>query len=197
MKGNSKKRKSHPNIHQLLKPFLGMGLVSEAIATELGYLTRDEGVARVRLTLETLLTHWPRDSHSGFMVHFTNRNWDALSEFSTIDTTELVLGALFAGNYFGNDISVMATILLESVKWSDAIKAADNPRIFPIVNANTGVFSGNIRPYNEYYLVAYLANLTSLANSKAKICTKFSKDYPNSLCICQSRATYNFIYRLF
>ena len=76
-----------------------MGLVSEAIATELGYLTRDEGVARVRLTLETLLTHWPRDSHSGFMVHFTNRNWDSLSEFSTIDTTELVLGALFAGTY--------------------------------------------------------------------------------------------------
>ena len=74
-----------------------MGLVSKAIATELGYLTRDEGEARVRLTLETLLTHWPRDSHSGFMVHFTNRNWDALSEFSTIDTTELVLGALFAG----------------------------------------------------------------------------------------------------
>ena len=146
-----------------------------------GYMTREEGEARVRLTLETLINQWPMDSHSGFMVHFTNRNWDTLSEFSTIDTTELVLGALFAGNYFGNDISVMATILLESVKWSDAIKAADNPRIFPIVNANTGEFSGNIRPYNEYYLVAYLANLTSLANSKAKICTKFSRDYPNSL----------------
>ena len=85
------------SLHQTSQLFLGMGLVSEAIATELGYLTRDEGVARVRLTLDTLLTHWPRDSHSGFMVHFTNRNWDALSEFSTIDTTELVLGALFAG----------------------------------------------------------------------------------------------------
>ena len=74
-----------------------MGLVSEAIATELGYLSREEGETRVRLTLETLLTYWPKDSHSGYMVHFTNRNWQALSEFSTIDTTELVLGALFAG----------------------------------------------------------------------------------------------------
>ena len=55
----------------------------------------------------------------------------------------------------------MANILLESVNWSDAIKAADKPQIFPIVNAETGEFSGNIRPYNEYYLVAYLANLTS------------------------------------
>lgn len=146
-----------------------MGLVSEAIATELGYLTRDEGEARVRLTLETLLTHWPRDSHSGFMVHFTNRNWDALSEFSTIDTTELVLGALFAGNYFGGEIIEMANVLLQSVSWSDAIKAADKPTIFPTVNSNTGEFKGNIRPYNEYYLVAYLANLTSSFNTKANI----------------------------
>ena len=27
------------------------------------------------------------------------------------------------------------------------------------VNATTGAFSGNIRPYNEYFLVAYLAKL--------------------------------------
>ena len=143
-----------------------MGLVSEAIATELGYLTQKEGEARVRLTLETLLSVWPRDSHSGFMVHFTNRNWDALSEFSTIDTTELVLGALFAGNYFGGEIFDMSQQLLQTVKWSDAIKAADNPRIFPKVNPETGEFKGTIYPYNEYYLVAYLANLTSTFDSK-------------------------------
>ena len=40
-------------------------------------------------------------------------------------------------------------------------------RIFPIVNPNTGEFSGNIAPYNEYYLVAYLANTTAEeSNSK-------------------------------
>ena len=144
----------------------GMGLVSEAIATELGYLSRSEAEERVKLTLQTLISVWPRDTHSGFMVHFTNRNWDALSEFSTIDTTELVLGALFAGNYFGGEVLEMSQQLLESVEWDDAIKAADKPTIFPIVNPNTGEFSGNIRPYNEYYLVAYLANLTSSFNSK-------------------------------
>ena len=143
-----------------------MGLVSEAIATELGYLSRDEAEKRVKLTLETMMSVWPRDTHSGFMVHFTNRNWDALSEFPTIDTTELVLGALFAGNYFGGEIFEMSQQLLESVEWDDAIKAADKPPIFPIVNPETGEFSGGIRPYNEYYLVAYLANLTSSFNSK-------------------------------
>ena len=143
-----------------------MGLVSEAIAAELGYLTREEAETRIKLTFQTLLTVWPRDSHSGFMVHFTNRNWDALSEFSTIDTTELVLGALFAGNYFGGEIFEMSQQLLLSVEWDDAIKAADNPRIYPKVNPETGVFSGTIMPYNEYYLVAYLANMTSPVNSK-------------------------------
>ena len=34
-------------------------------------------------------------------------------------------------------------------------------RIYPVVKPDTGEFSGNIAPYNEYYLVAYLANITS------------------------------------
>ena len=143
-----------------------MGLLSEAIATELGYLNRDEATKRVQATLTTLLTDWPRDVHTGFMVHFTNRNFDPLSEYSTIDTAELVLGALFAGNYFGGETLDLAQQLLQNVQWSDAIKAPDKPRIFPIVNPNTGEFSGSIYPYNEYYLVAYLANLTSSFNTK-------------------------------
>ena len=32
------------------------------------------------------------------------RNLDPLSEYSTIDTSECVLGALFAGNYFGGEV---------------------------------------------------------------------------------------------
>ena len=94
-----------------------MGLLSEAVATELGYLLRDEAIIRVKQTLMTLLTNWPRDTHSGFMVHFTNRNWDSLSEYSTIDTSELVLGALFAGNYFGGEILVLAQQLLNNVRY--------------------------------------------------------------------------------
>ena len=32
------------------------------------------------------------------------RNLDPLSEYSTIDTSECVLGALFAGNYFEGEV---------------------------------------------------------------------------------------------
>merc|ERR1712213_204875 len=118
-----------------------MGLVSEAIATGLGYQSHGEGVERVKLTLETIFNHWPRETHSGFLVHFSNRNWDALSEFSTIDTAELVLGALFAGNYFGGEVLNLALQLKEATKWSDALEASDSGRIYPVVDPETGVFS--------------------------------------------------------
>ena len=145
----------------------GMGLLSEAIFTELGYIDREEANIRVVQSLTSLLTLWPRERFSGFMVHFTNRNLDALSEFSTIDTSELVLGALFAGNYFGGEVLDLAVQLRDATNWSDAILAEDNPTIYPIVDYETGELRGNIRPYNEYYLVAYIANMTSPSGSKA------------------------------
>ena len=86
----------------------GMGLLSEAIFAELCYNTRDEAEARLVQSMTSLMNDCPRETFSGFMVHFTNRNLDALSEFSTIDTTELVLGALFAGNYFGGEVLELA-----------------------------------------------------------------------------------------
>ena len=61
---------------------------------------------------------------SGFPVYFIfykHLNSD-LSEFSTIDTTELVLGALFAGNYFGGEVENLALQLRDATQWSDAIK---------------------------------------------------------------------------
>ena len=69
-----------------------------------GYKTKEEAIINVVQTLNSLLTQWPRETFSGFMVHFSNRNLDTLSEFSTIDSTIAVLGALFAGNYFGGEV---------------------------------------------------------------------------------------------
>ena len=69
-----------------------------------GYKTREEAIISIVQTLNNLLTKWPRETFSGFMVHFSNRNLDVLSEFSTIDSTIAVLGALFAGNYLGGEV---------------------------------------------------------------------------------------------
>jgi len=146
---------------------MGMGLVSEATAVELGIQTKEDGEARVRQSLETVLASWPRETTHGFLQHFTTRQMNVISEYSTIDSTILTLGALFAGNYFGGEVAALAQDLLESVQWSDAIEAADSPRIFPVVDKDSGDMGGYIAPYNEYYMVAYLANMTSPPGSKA------------------------------
>ena len=61
---------------------------------------------------------------------------------------------VIAGNYFGGDVALLAERLVESVQWSDAIKAADRPRIYASTNIkNAPEMNGNVWPYNEYYLV--------------------------------------------
>ena len=113
--------------------------------------------------LNNLVTKWPRETFSGFMVHFTNRNMEALSEFSTIDTSILVLGALQAANYFGGEAAALAAQLRAAVRWSDAIYAADNAGLAATVDPGSGAHGGWVAPFNEYYLVAYLANMTEAA----------------------------------
>jgi len=143
----------------------GMGLATEAVMTELGFSSREDAEARLVESMTNLLNDWPRESNRGFMQHFTNRALQVLAEYSTIDTTELVLGALLAGNYFGGRVAELANQLLGATEWSAAIKAGNHSRIYSKVNANTGEMKGNIRPYNEYFLVSYIANLTSAPGS--------------------------------
>lgn len=86
----------------------GMGLISDAVMAELGFLDRQTAENRSLQTLTTIWNSWPRESFSGFYIHWTTSVFDIISEFSTIDTAEMVLGALFAGNYFGGEIQAKA-----------------------------------------------------------------------------------------
>lgn len=142
--------------------------MSEAISAQLGLQTDEQARERVMQTLLTFTIDWPREPTTGFLVHFSNRNFETLSEFSTIDTAIVVLGAMFAGNYLGGEALELATELMSSVSWSDAIESADSPTIYPVADEVTGEMSGDIRPYNEYYLVAYLAKINSNPGSKAE-----------------------------
>merc|ERR1712223_567862 len=60
---------------------MGMGLVSEAAAVELGIQTREDGEARVRQSLETVLSSWPRETTHGFLQHFTTRQMNVINEY--------------------------------------------------------------------------------------------------------------------
>ena len=141
------------------------------IVCNAGHQTRQQGETRVLQSLNNLVTKWPRETFSGFMVHFTNRNMEALSEFSTIDTSILVLGALQAANYFGGEAAALAAQLRAAVRWSDAIYAADNAGLAATVDPGSGAHGGWVAPFNEYYLVAYLANMTEAAGSKVELRT--------------------------
>ena len=109
---------------------------------------------------------WPTEPFSGFYVHWTcgyaaegplgdthATDQHVLSpfklkpcgEFSTIDTAEMTMGALFAGNYFGGELHSLALDIARSVDWNKAIKSANDPTIFPVVNGTTGQMGGTIR----------------------------------------------------
>merc|ERR1712137_427357 len=80
----------------------------------------------------------------------------------------LFMGALFAGNYFGGYLRSTVERLAAKVKWSDSIDAAETPTIRPVADPDTGDMTGVINPYNEYYILAYIAkSMDSDPKSKA------------------------------
>jgi hypothetical protein len=100
----------------------GYGLAAMPIAVERGWIERSEAAARARSTLRFLLTM--SDQH-GWLVHFVDRRtgervWG--SEYSSIDTALLVMGALVCGQYFGNekttaDINALSGELYHRLDW--------------------------------------------------------------------------------
>mmetsp|Transcript_12012 Transcript_12012/g.18967 ORF Transcript_12012/g.18967 Transcript_12012/m.18967 type:complete len:504 (+) Transcript_12012:122-1633(+) len=137
----------------------GMGLIADCVFAELGLLSRSVANERALQTINSFIQSWPRENFSGFFVHFTSRSFEAETEFSTVDTAEMAMGALFAGNYLGGVVQVAATKLASMTSWEDAIKSATEPTIWPVVNSTTGEFSGLIKPFNEYFIVAYIGKL--------------------------------------
>jgi len=136
----------------------GMGLIADCAAAEMGMIDKVSAERRVLQTISSL-QHWPREGQSGFFAHFTDRAYNVLGEFSTVDTAEMALGALFASNYFGGAVSRSAFSLVHMTNWTAAIRSSTEPAIFSIYNSSTGQMSGGVRPFNEYFLVAYTAQL--------------------------------------
>jgi len=116
----------------------GMGLIAECVFAELGLLPRADAERNALQTIETLATQWPREHFSGFWVHFTNRTFGVLSEFSTVDSAEMAAGVLFAANYYGDAVTAAAKSLLADTLWANAI-ADSGPVIYPVVNQTTGL----------------------------------------------------------
>ncbi len=112
---------------------VGFGLTAIGIGIDHGWISRTQGVARVLTTLNTFL-QGPQGANTsgtigykGWFYHFLDMN-TALrspgSELSSIDTTLLLAGILYAKQYFADTTSdetairTLADTLLNRVDWN-------------------------------------------------------------------------------
>ena len=103
----------------------GWGLFIDAIAAETGLISNDKAKENALLTLQTINDKWPRDSR-GWFSHWTSpgspdyirqNDW----EYSTIDSSIMIAGAVFAGNYFGGELSTLADSIKNTPDWNGSV----------------------------------------------------------------------------
>lgn len=143
----------------------GVGLISLCVADYEGW--DPQAAEKVKLTLNAALGRVQgcrpaRDAATGFFAHFidmeTGENLG--SEISTIDTSLLVAGALFAEQHFQEhapEIGAMAQELLNQIDWRVVVADKEKGVINMIVKDGQG--TAPLPAFNEYVLVAHLAKL--------------------------------------
>jgi len=156
---------------------VGFGLTAIGIGVDHGWITRTQAVARVLTTLKTFL-QGPQGTnvtgiigYQGWFYHFLDMNTATRasgSELSSIDTTLLLAGILYAKQYFNGanadetSIRTMADAIFNRVNWmwmargTDAVAMGWQP---------TSGFSGygNWIGYDEAMLL-YLLGLGTATN---------------------------------
>jgi hypothetical protein len=149
---------------------VGFGLTAYGIGAERGYVPRAEAAARTLATLRSLLAmrqgpepHGVSGYH-GFFYHFldmkTGERFREI-ELSTIDTSLLMAGVLFAQSYFDRDDATEAAVrataeeLYERVDWP--WEQARSPAISMGWTPEEGFHGYDWRGYNEAMIVILLA----------------------------------------
>lgn len=150
---------------------VGFALPAYAIGAERGWCSRAE--AR-DLTLTTLrfFRNAPQgpgatgvSGHQGFFYHFLDMETGLRyrnTELSTIDTTILLMGALFAGQYFDRDhprereIGQLANALYDRVNW-DFFRSDGRPALSMGWHPGQGLLPANWVGFNEGMSVNILA----------------------------------------
>jgi len=149
---------------------VGFGLTAYGIGAERGYVPRGEAARRTLSTLRSLLAMRqgpePRgvSGYKGFFYHFLDmRTAERFKtvELSTVDTSLLMAGVLFAQSYFDRDdatesaIRATAEELYERVDWP--WEQARRPAISMGWTPEEGFHTYDWRGYNEAMIVILLA----------------------------------------
>jgi hypothetical protein len=165
-----------PDRYPYTEPFssiaaVGFGLTAYGIGVERGYITREQARARTLLTLR-FLEGAPQGARAqgmsgyhGFFYHFldlkTGARYADWVELSSVDTTLLLGGVLFAQSYFDQDnhdeaeIRHLADTIYRRVDWS--WMQARSPLIAMGWVPGQGYIPYDWRGYNEGMLIYVLA----------------------------------------
>lgn len=149
---------------------IGFGLTAYGVGVERGWIAREAGAERTLTTLRFLwqLPQGPAPTgmggHRGFFYHFLNYTDGSrfrTVELSTIDTSLLLMGALFAQSYFDRDtpteraIRATADSLYRRVEWPWAQPRP--PRVSMGWHPEKGFLAADWIGYNEAMLLYVLA----------------------------------------
>jgi hypothetical protein len=149
---------------------VGFGLTAYGIGAERGYVTREQAAGRTLATLRSLLAmrqgSEPKgiSGYKGFFYHFldmkTGKRFQTV-ELSTVDTSLLMAGVLFAQSYFDHgdatETAIRATAeeLYARVDWP--WEQARKPAISMGWTPEEGFHTYDWRGYNEAMIVIVLA----------------------------------------
>jgi hypothetical protein len=149
---------------------IGFALTAYPIGASRGYITRGAAAKRVLTTLKYLwlAPQGPADTgtigYKGFFYHFLDMKHGRRfvpSELSTIDTALLLVGALFAGEYFDSSTPDEAQIraYADSLYWRVDWRWAQNfpPLLTLGWTPDSGFFPYDWRGYNEAAVLYVLA----------------------------------------
>jgi hypothetical protein len=103
---------------------VGFALAAIPSGVQQGFITREEGEARVLGTLNTLKS---MTRVEGFYYHWVNmstgaREWN--SEVSIIDTGLMLAGAIVAAEFFGGEIATLVEEIYLDVNWDWYVNSA-------------------------------------------------------------------------
>ena len=168
---------------------VGFGLTAIGIAIDHGWITRDQGAARV---LTTLNTFWngpqgPNASgeigYQGWFYHFLDMNMatrSGSSELSSIDTALLLGGVLYVKQYFSGTNATEASIRTEAsaifnrVNWAwmaPDVPGTNGVRMGWLPDSGFSTF-GDWKGYDEGMLI-YLLGIGATSNSIPASCWNY------------------------
>ncbi len=161
----------------------GFGIPSLAIGVERKWITREKA-AEITLSILKFFTGSVQSTakdvtgYKGFYYHFLKmetgtREWNC--ELSSVDTGILMMGIIFARNYYGldneaeNQIRSLAAILLNRVDWNFMILPASSKYAYTISMAWTpeqGLQDYGWYGYNEALFLYILAAGSGMSNAE-------------------------------